>query len=718
LNPALRYHPASSLRLRPFGARSRGTMASLARHDSNRARRNKPCGACATQTTRPSGGGFDARSAFGNQALLRLARAATTPAAAGNGDTCGCNGASGSGTPTESSAPAIRRSLTGRVQRKSVQHAGRESAEPAAAARATPTSGAVLSPALHAYLDRSRSSARPLDPRVRQRLEPSFGRSLSGVRVVSDEAAAGAADQLAARAFTVGSHIWFARGEYRPHSEAGQRLIAHEVAHTLQQAAGAPPLQRALRIGESSAPEERAADRAADAALRGERVSLPFGSGWALRRQLRPGRCTTMPVSGRPDQREMLCSSGRYRVTLTTSQSTRSGLRTDVNAGYNAQDVWLDIRVCEGGTQVLIRPRFNLPDVIAQALGAALTGSPSSGVTLRPGLEIVVHQDRSFRIVLRGDVELNTGPGGTRVQSGGGGVEVETGVGTFGGGVRHTPAGPGPGGTTTPAMTGLVLEYREPAARVPEVNCPPATRTHLVFRCEQLHVTPARPAVPAVTHQERARVFLLYPYRMSSPVTSVLLERGGSVTAVDASDPAAVRALAGEGFRIVSIEGFTSPEGPRGPARTFVGNDQLSQDRADSAATWFAAHCPDCIAGSAPTPAGLSELYSPPPVGSNEVRGVRLERHAISEFLAQDPLAPQGEQERQRFGQMTHEQQRDAVYRDTRRAVVTLERTVTDRPAEPAVERSEEWRGRSCPTEVLEAARAAFGNIGGPLSFP
>jgi hypothetical protein len=75
---------------------------------------------------------------------------------------------------------------------------------------------------------------RPLDTATRDWFEPRFGVSLGGVRVHTGQAAADAAHQLSARAFTVGADIAFAAGEYAPETTAGRRLIAHELAHTVQ----------------------------------------------------------------------------------------------------------------------------------------------------------------------------------------------------------------------------------------------------------------------------------------------------------------------------------------------------------------------------------------------------------------------------------------------------------------------------------------------------
>ncbi|HYK00284.1 MAG TPA: DUF4157 domain-containing protein [Thermoanaerobaculia bacterium] len=74
----------------------------------------------------------------------------------------------------------------------------------------------------------------PLPPAVRQKMEAAFGMDFSDVRVhVGQEAA-----QLGAVAFTRGTHIHFAPGQYNPSTVHGHELIAHELAHVVQQRSG------------------------------------------------------------------------------------------------------------------------------------------------------------------------------------------------------------------------------------------------------------------------------------------------------------------------------------------------------------------------------------------------------------------------------------------------------------------------------------------------
>lgn len=78
-------------------------------------------------------------------------------------------------------------------------------------------------------------SGRPLPRDVRAYFEPRFGFDFSSVRVHTDPAAAGATRALQARAFTAGRDIVFAAGEYAPGAHEGRRLLAHELAHVVQQ---------------------------------------------------------------------------------------------------------------------------------------------------------------------------------------------------------------------------------------------------------------------------------------------------------------------------------------------------------------------------------------------------------------------------------------------------------------------------------------------------
>jgi uncharacterized protein DUF4157/D-alanyl-D-alanine carboxypeptidase-like protein/zinc carboxypeptidase len=83
-----------------------------------------------------------------------------------------------------------------------------------------------------------RASGRPLAPDTRTFFETRFGRDFSGVRVHADAAAGRSAREVSAAAYTVGRDIVFSQGRFAPDTEAGQRLLAHELTHVVQQSSG------------------------------------------------------------------------------------------------------------------------------------------------------------------------------------------------------------------------------------------------------------------------------------------------------------------------------------------------------------------------------------------------------------------------------------------------------------------------------------------------
>src|SRR2546423_2860786 len=80
-----------------------------------------------------------------------------------------------------------------------------------------------------------RSPGQPLDPATRAFFEPRLGYDFSQVRVHSDAQAYEAARAVKAKAFTVGQDLVFGADQYAPGSRVGQRLLAHELTHVMQQ---------------------------------------------------------------------------------------------------------------------------------------------------------------------------------------------------------------------------------------------------------------------------------------------------------------------------------------------------------------------------------------------------------------------------------------------------------------------------------------------------
>jgi hypothetical protein len=94
------------------------------------------------------------------------------------------------------------------------------------------TATATAPPIVHAVL---RSPGRPLDAQTRAFMEPRFGYDFGRVRVHTDERAARSAEAVNARAYTVGADVVFAHQQFTPATAMGRRLLAHELAHVVQQ---------------------------------------------------------------------------------------------------------------------------------------------------------------------------------------------------------------------------------------------------------------------------------------------------------------------------------------------------------------------------------------------------------------------------------------------------------------------------------------------------
>jgi uncharacterized protein DUF4157 len=86
-----------------------------------------------------------------------------------------------------------------------------------------------------------RSPGTPLDDGTRTFMESRFRQDFSGVRVHSDSRAAVSALAVNALAYTIGRDVVFAAQQYQPGTDAGRRLLAHELTHVVQQNAGGQP---------------------------------------------------------------------------------------------------------------------------------------------------------------------------------------------------------------------------------------------------------------------------------------------------------------------------------------------------------------------------------------------------------------------------------------------------------------------------------------------
>ncbi len=114
------------------------------------------------------------------------------------------------------------------------------------------------------------SGGQPLDRATRGFFEPRLNHDLSAVRIHANDTAAGSARAVDAKAYTIGNDIVFGRDEYRPGTESGKHLLAHELAHVTQQPSGSGTMFRRLAAEKDQAPDFIGPIAAEIAALRGQ----------------------------------------------------------------------------------------------------------------------------------------------------------------------------------------------------------------------------------------------------------------------------------------------------------------------------------------------------------------------------------------------------------------------------------------------------------------
>jgi Domain of unknown function (DUF4157) len=119
------------------------------------------------------------------------------------------------------------------------------------------------------------SPGQPLDESTLAFMEPRFGHDFRQVRVHTDEKAQDSARAVNALAYTAGRHLVFGVGQYSPATPSGRGLLAHELAHAVQQgfASNLPPSV----AGSSRNVSERRAEKAADVIYRKEDKNPPTG---------------------------------------------------------------------------------------------------------------------------------------------------------------------------------------------------------------------------------------------------------------------------------------------------------------------------------------------------------------------------------------------------------------------------------------------------------
>src|SRR5690242_11453462 len=197
--------------------------------------------------------------------------------------------------------------------------------------------GGRVHPHIEAAIDAAHGAGQSLEPTTRQQLAAALGDSLSDVRVHADAGSGALARALSARAFTVGTDVFFADAAYRPGTPAGDALIAHEAAHVVQERGA--PARGALTVPGPGDTAERAAQAAASAITGGASIVSGFGlaTPWAACR----GRTLARALPGEeaaPPQNVLVPPAAQ-----TAANPILSSMKIDAPAFYRGEVVTAEI---------------------------------------------------------------------------------------------------------------------------------------------------------------------------------------------------------------------------------------------------------------------------------------------------------------------------------------------------------------------------------------
>jgi len=448
-----------------------------------------------------------------------------------------------------------------------------------------------IQPIVHEVLQ---SPGQPLDPQTRAFFEPRFGQDFSRVIVHSDGRAAKSARALNSIAFTIGREMVFGDGQYAPATSAGRRLLAHELAHTVQQAGYTAALQAQLVVGAINTPAESEAEHAAELVTSEAPalVTLSASAPIIRRHPGRQGEEEAEPDFNSPQRRggrarSAFIDAGRrgedqVRIAVTRylcDCAGRNVTRTHASAHLQPRP-GITLEFCRGrvtGRVVGDVEPSSLTTGRASVRGEINVAPGQGGTGARIGVEGEVRNTGSEpQVGGRADVRVRT-PGGPQVGAGGeifrgtrsGQIDTEINAGVDVGGVRLRI---GATNVQDPSRRGgtITIGGDLPGQNVEDQTCREC-RCPIVYEC--LEDTPPRDYEEPVTYDIEDRSRLRYYFSLdTNQDTRDSTLRGESTRMLSE-----VAQRVSGGARIRSVTGYASPEDNRDRPTP---NEQLSMSRA------------------------------------------------------------------------------------------------------------------------------------------
>lgn len=323
----------------------------------------------------------------------------------------------------------------------------RRSAAPASGAPVVGYEGGALDSGTSSEIEGRRGSGKPLESGVRRRMETAFGTSLSGVRIHADDAAAKLNTAVSARAFTTGQDVFFGMGQYAPGTPSGDRVLAHELAHTLQPGGNAQRLMaersrsavaRGVAVSDQirrvnwkfwkKTPEEQAAADKKKQDAADTKASTPYagpsGAVPSMGKELGKGAAGVGLVAG------------ATVASMVTGQAALSGLSGQTSGGLVTGDSGV-LGSISGGTLRDEGQEFG--DQGASALGnrkgksQGMSGGLAAAGAAKAGVETAyvvsaAGGNSAAKLGMKGALELGKGAGDATLRGAAGGLGIATGA--------------------------------------------------------------------------------------------------------------------------------------------------------------------------------------------------------------------------------------------------------------------------------------------------
>ncbi|TMJ15756.1 MAG: DUF4157 domain-containing protein [Alphaproteobacteria bacterium] len=188
-------------------------------------------------------------------------------------------------------------------------------------------------------------SGRPLDSGLRDDMGSRFGHDFTGVRVHQGADAERSARDVDALAYTVGKDVVFGAGQYAPATNSGRSLLAHELAHVVQQSGGPAAAAGGLKLGAADSIHERQADEMSRAAAGHKPIPSHAGARTEI---MRADRSFSLTFDDGPHAATLNKGTNRTEKILDALKSK------GIKAGFFIQTAALDEEGHEfrGGTPV------------------------------------------------------------------------------------------------------------------------------------------------------------------------------------------------------------------------------------------------------------------------------------------------------------------------------------------------------------------------------